>query len=87
MLNRREIVNGVATFNEQLTIDCNMIFDSGKKQFESKKVRPGLAQTLFSILIFTEKGTKQAGEVEVDVAEMLNRRLEGTLLNSLRKQL
>jgi hypothetical protein len=31
VLHRREIDNGVATFNEQLTIECNMIFDVGKK--------------------------------------------------------
>lgn len=38
VLQRREIINGVATFNEQLSIDCNMIFDVNKKQFETKKV-------------------------------------------------
>lgn len=76
VLQRREIVNGTATFNEQLSIDCNMIFDVAKKQFEPKKVTPILIQTLFSILLFTDKGTKQAGEVEVDVSDLLNRRLE-----------
>lgn len=61
VLQRREIVNGVATFNEKLTIECNMIFNVPKKQFEPKKVLTRVTQTIFTILIFTEKGTKQAG--------------------------
>jgi|JI6StandDraft_1071083.scaffolds.fasta_scaffold15387_2 hypothetical protein len=43
VLTRREIVNGVATFNEQLSIDCNMIFDVNKKLFEAKKVPSSLS--------------------------------------------
>ena len=35
---RKEIVNGVATFKEELTIDCNMIMDTQKKVFDPKKV-------------------------------------------------
>ena len=42
-----------------------MVFDMNKKLFEEKK-------TKFTILIFSEKGNKQAGEVYLDVAELLN---------------
>ena len=42
-----------------------MSFDSSTKKFEEKKTR-------FTILIFSEKGNKQAGEVNFDVAEFLN---------------
>lgn len=42
-----------------------MVFDVSKKLFEEKK-------TKFTILIFSEKGNKQAGEVYLDVAELLN---------------
>lgn len=34
-------------------------------------------QTILNVLIFTEKGIKQAGEVELDVSEPLNERNEG----------
>lgn len=49
-----------------------MNYDSNTKIFEEKKVIINLFQTKFTVVIFSDKGTKQAGELYVDVAEILN---------------
>ena len=38
-----------------------------------------LNQTKFTVVIFSDKGTKQAGEVYIDVAEILNEKSKSTL--------
>jgi hypothetical protein len=42
------------------------------KNFSKKKYDFFYAQTRFTVLIFSEKGNKQAGEVNLDVSELLN---------------
>lgn len=38
-------------------------------------------KTKFTVVIFSDKGTKQAGEVHIDVAELLNSKQKSILLS------
>lgn len=51
-----------------------MNWDTQTQLFQEKKVYVILyfVQTKFTVVIFSDKGTKQAGEVHLDVAELLN---------------
>ena len=52
-----------------------MVLDTKNKIFKEKQVNSFLIiQTKFAIVIYTEKGNKQAGEVMFDVAPFLNER-------------
>jgi hypothetical protein len=52
-----------------------MVLDTKSKIFKEKLVISFfIFQTKFAIVIFTEKGNKQAGEVLFDVAPFLNER-------------
>ena len=42
------------------------------KRFKKKRYNHNLLKTKFTIVIYSDKGTKQAGEVYLNVAEFLN---------------
>ena len=49
-----------------------MVYNTKTKTFEEKKVKVHIWKTKFTVVIFSEKGTKQAGEVYLNVADFLN---------------
>lgn len=51
-----------------------MVFDNKNKVFKEKDVINSVIKTKFAIVIYTDKGNKQAGEIIFDVAPFLNER-------------
>ena len=72
-----ELTGGALTFNRKLSLNVNMYYDTVNQVFLEKKVAFEGIQSIFTLIIITEKGEKSAGVVSIDFAEKLNERVQG----------